>query len=50
MIAAMTGWARVSEDWNAGPDWERLDFGPVEPVPALELGDEERGLLGGPGP
>ncbi|MEV5937472.1 hypothetical protein [Streptomyces sp. NPDC051994] len=45
VIAAMTGWVRVSEDWNAGPDWERLDFGPVEPVPALELGDEERGLL-----
>ncbi|MFI6051565.1 DUF6891 domain-containing protein [Streptomyces violascens] len=45
VIAAMTGWARAREGWNAGPVWERLDFGSPAPVPPLELDDEDRGLL-----
>ncbi|MFD7335510.1 DUF6891 domain-containing protein [Streptomyces violascens] len=45
VIAAMTGWARAREDWNAGLDWERLDLELPAPVPPLELDDEDRGLL-----
>ncbi|MFF4182777.1 DUF6891 domain-containing protein [Streptomyces sp. NPDC001691] len=45
VIAAMTGWARARDDWGAGLEWERLDFENPAPVPPLELGEEERGLL-----
>ncbi|MFF0066528.1 DUF6891 domain-containing protein [Streptomyces sp. NPDC005279] len=45
VIAAMTGWARPTPDWNAGPSWERLDFGSPAPVPPLDLGEEDRSLL-----
>ncbi|MFE5029247.1 DUF6891 domain-containing protein [Streptomyces sp. NPDC056656] len=45
VIAAMTGWARPTPDWSAGPSWERLDFGSPVPVPPLDLGEEDRSLL-----
>lgn len=45
VIAAMTAWARASETWKAGLQWERLDFEPPAPVPELDLTDEDRGLL-----
>ncbi|MEZ0095960.1 hypothetical protein [Streptacidiphilus sp. EB129] len=46
VIAAMTGWARLNDDWDAGIAWELLDLGPVlAPVPALDLEDGERELL-----
>ncbi|MEU9100150.1 hypothetical protein [Streptomyces sp. NPDC048361] len=45
VITAMTGWARATPDWNAGLDWERLDFEVPSPVPPLELNEEDRRLL-----
>ncbi|MEU6844776.1 hypothetical protein ABZ930_23170 [Streptomyces sp. NPDC046716] len=45
VIAAMTAWARRAPDWSEGFEWERLDFGPIDPAPALDLGDEDRRLL-----
>ncbi len=46
VIKAMTGWARLNDDWDAGIAWELLDLGP-NPTPAapLELDDEEREQL-----
>ncbi|MFF4445269.1 DUF6891 domain-containing protein [Streptomyces sp. NPDC001502] len=42
VIAAMTAWAGGRRG-----DWERVEFPPAEPVPPLDLGEEERGLLEG---
>lgn len=45
VIAAMTGWARLNEDWDAGIAWQLLDLAPSVPVPALDLADGELDLL-----
>ncbi|MEU8963743.1 MULTISPECIES: DUF6891 domain-containing protein [unclassified Streptomyces] len=45
VIAAMTGWARARADWNAGLEWERMEFEPPAAVPELDLTDEDRELL-----
>ncbi|MEU3874010.1 MULTISPECIES: hypothetical protein [Streptomyces] len=45
VAAAMTGWARQQDGWDAGPDWVRLDMPAPEPVPPLALDEEERGEL-----
>ncbi|MEU3369075.1 hypothetical protein ABZ734_01050 [Streptomyces sp. NPDC006660] len=45
VIAAMTGWARRTADWNAGMHWERLDFEPPADIPPLDLGADDRTLL-----
>ncbi|MEU3502628.1 hypothetical protein ABZ726_18330 [Streptomyces hundungensis] len=45
VIAAMTGWARGSEGWEAGLDWRRLEFEPAPPIPELELSPEDLKLL-----
>jgi hypothetical protein len=41
VIAAMTGWARLEDGWDAGLRWSQLDFPPVAPVPPLHLPEEE---------
>lgn len=48
VIEAMTGWARLNDDWDAGIAWERLDLGTAPaaaPVPGLDLGRGEREQL-----
>ncbi|MFC1443165.1 hypothetical protein ABUW04_33505 [Streptacidiphilus sp. N1-10] len=45
VIAAITGWARLNEDWDAGIAWQLLDLAPSVPVPALDLADGELDLL-----
>lgn len=46
VIAAMTGWARQADGWDAGLEWTLLDLGPApEPAPPLRLGGEDRRLL-----
>ncbi|MFG3281904.1 DUF6891 domain-containing protein [Streptomyces sp. NPDC048111] len=45
VAAAMTGWARTEEGWDAGLDWELLEFELPGPIPELDLGDEDRTLL-----
>ncbi|MFG2717723.1 DUF6891 domain-containing protein [Streptomyces sp. NPDC048416] len=45
VITAMTGWARATTGWHAGPDWQRLDFEVPAPVPPLDLSEEDRTLL-----
>ena len=46
VITAMTGWARLKDDWDAGIAWEPLDLGlPATPAAPLELEDEEREQL-----
>ncbi|MHA6757212.1 DUF6891 domain-containing protein [Streptacidiphilus sp. PAMC 29251] len=48
VIEAMTGWARLNDDWDVGIAWELLDLGPVPvaaPVPSLDLESRERERL-----
>ncbi|MEV4433331.1 hypothetical protein [Streptomyces sp. NPDC049585] len=45
VTAALTGWARQQDGWDAGPAWARLDMPAPEPVPPLDLDEEERGEL-----
>ncbi len=46
VIAAMTGWARLNDYWDARIAWELLDLGPAPaPVAPLELHDTEREQL-----
>lgn len=47
VVAAMTGWARSQDGWDARLEWTPLDLGPVEPVPPLVLDDERRKALEG---
>ncbi|MER6997846.1 hypothetical protein [Streptomyces sp. NPDC000410] len=42
VVAAMRGWARREDGWDAGLAWELLDMGPApEPVPELDEDDRE---------
>ncbi|MFI8081414.1 DUF6891 domain-containing protein [Kitasatospora sp. NPDC086009] len=47
VIAAMTGWARRADGWDAGLAWQRLDLTPEPetPAPPLELPDDDRRQL-----
>ena len=46
VVAAMTGWARLNDGWDAGIAWEALDLGPTPaPVPPPALNDGEREQL-----
>ncbi|MFG2621412.1 DUF6891 domain-containing protein [Streptomyces sp. NPDC048507] len=45
VIAALTGWARREAGWGAGLGWSPLDTGPVDEVPPLALGEDERAEL-----
>ncbi|MFC4529877.1 DUF6891 domain-containing protein [Sphaerisporangium dianthi] len=42
VIAAITGWARSQADWDSGLNWKPLDLGSPEPVPPIELDEDER--------
>ena len=42
VIAALTGWARQEDGWDAGLDWSLLDMGPTREVPLLDLDEDER--------
>lgn len=41
VVAAMLGWARHEDDWDAGLGWEPLDLGPA-PAAAPELDPDDR--------
>ncbi|MFI8005557.1 DUF6891 domain-containing protein [Streptomyces sp. NPDC086010] len=43
--AALAGWARQEDGWDAGPTWSLLDMGPTREVPPLDLGADDRGVL-----
>ncbi|MFJ1752452.1 DUF6891 domain-containing protein [Kitasatospora sp. NPDC088134] len=44
--ALLLGWARGDADWDAGAEWERIDFGPdPEPAPLALPADDERLLV-----
>ncbi|WP_329038209.1 hypothetical protein OHT61_13560 [Streptomyces sp. NBC_00178] len=43
--AALTGWARQEDGWDAGPAWSLLDMGPTREVPPLDLGADDRRVL-----
>jgi hypothetical protein len=46
VIEAMTGWARLNDDWDAGIAWELLDLGPAAAaVHELDLESGEREQL-----
>ncbi|MEU2158642.1 hypothetical protein ABZ532_27150 [Streptomyces sp. NPDC019396] len=45
VAGVMLGWARQQDDWDAGMSWEPLDMPAPEPVPPLDLGQEDRRLL-----
>ena len=46
VVAAMTGWARLNDGWDAGIAWEALDLGPTPArVPPLDPEDGEREQL-----
>ncbi|MFC1418161.1 DUF6891 domain-containing protein [Streptacidiphilus cavernicola] len=46
VITAMTAWARLNDDWDAGIAWELLDLGRAPALAApVELDDEEREQL-----
>ncbi|GAA3443657.1 DUF6891 domain-containing protein [Planomonospora venezuelensis] len=45
VIAAMTRWARLEDDWGSGLDWTALDLGAPEPPPPLDLDEDERARL-----
>ncbi|MBQ0826778.1 DUF6891 domain-containing protein [Streptomyces tagetis] len=47
VAAALVGWSRGEEDWDAGLPWSPLDLGPVPQVPPLVLDAEERAELEG---
>ncbi|GAA3420206.1 hypothetical protein [Streptosporangium vulgare] len=42
VIAAMTRWARLEDEWGSGLNWTPLDLGLPEPPPSLELDEDER--------
>ncbi|MFD4943219.1 DUF6891 domain-containing protein [Streptomyces sp. NPDC058239] len=42
VIAALTGWARQEDGWDAGLTWSLLDMGPTREVPSLDLDEDER--------
>ncbi|RAY16779.1 hypothetical protein DPM19_01010 [Actinomadura craniellae] len=42
VIGALTAWARQEAGWDAGLAWSRLDLGPVQEVPPLDLDEGER--------
>ncbi len=42
VIAALTGWARQEDGWDAGLAWSLLDMGPTREVPLLDLDEDER--------
>lgn len=45
VAALLLGWAREDEGWDAGADWERIDFGPdPEPAPLALPKEDERAL------
>ncbi|WP_406463284.1 hypothetical protein OHB07_18065 [Streptomyces sp. NBC_00111] len=45
VIAALTGWARQEDGWDAGQAWSLLDMGPSREVPPLDLDEDEHGEL-----
>ncbi|MEQ4721159.1 hypothetical protein [Nonomuraea sp. B19D2] len=45
VIAAITGWARLEDDWGSGLKWTPLNLGHPEPAPPLELDEEDRQML-----
>ncbi|MBG0829429.1 hypothetical protein HS041_16810 [Planomonospora sp. ID67723] len=45
VVAAMTRWARLEDEWGSGLNWTRLDLGLPEPPPPLELDEDERKRL-----
>ncbi|MFJ5208866.1 DUF6891 domain-containing protein [Streptomyces nigra] len=45
VATALTGWARRQPGWDQDLTWSRLDMGPVQDVPALDLPDGERAEL-----
>jgi hypothetical protein len=45
VIEVLTGWARRQSGWDEGLTWSRLDMGPVQEVPPLDLEDDERAEL-----
>ena len=42
---ALTGWARRQPGWDQDLTWSRLDMGPVQDVPPLDLPGDERAEL-----
>ncbi|MFD8373729.1 DUF6891 domain-containing protein [Streptomyces sp. NPDC059688] len=42
VTAALTGWARREDGWDAGFAWSPLDMGPVREVPPLDLDEGDR--------
>ncbi|MCC9306229.1 hypothetical protein LN042_03740 [Kitasatospora sp. RB6PN24] len=42
VIAALTGWARRQSGWQAELVWSRLEMGPSEEVPPLDLDEADR--------
>ncbi len=47
VAAALVGWSRGEEGWDAGLSWSPLDLDPVPEVPPLDLAAEERAELEG---
>ncbi|MFJ5233588.1 DUF6891 domain-containing protein [Kitasatospora sp. NPDC088391] len=44
--ALLLGWARGDADWDAGAEWERIDFGPdPEPAPLTLSAEDEQALV-----
>ncbi|MFW6694711.1 DUF6891 domain-containing protein [Streptomyces sp. MAR4 CNX-425] len=42
VLAALTGWARQDDGWEAGLTWTPADVPPEPEVPPLDLGDADR--------
>ena len=42
VCAALIGWARQEDGWDAGFDWSLLDMGPAREVPPLDLAEDDR--------
>ncbi|WP_052847713.1 DUF6891 domain-containing protein [Streptomyces avicenniae] len=45
VLAAMTGWARREDGWDAGHAWSPVDTGPAVEVPPLALDPSDRAAL-----
>ncbi|MFE0352152.1 DUF6891 domain-containing protein [Streptomyces nigra] len=45
VATALTGWARWQPGWDQDLTWSRLDMGPVQDVPPLDLPEGERAEL-----
>ncbi|MFE0401078.1 DUF6891 domain-containing protein [Streptomyces nigra] len=45
VATALTGWARRQPGWDQDLTWSRLDMGPVQDVPPLDLPEGERAEL-----